>query len=57
MVGPGYRRRVDNHSEITLSGSASQMTGEVLNHSLADLTSLDAAEVEVTVDRFSKVEQ
>ena len=48
---------VDNHSEITLGGSATQVTGDVLNHSGADLTGLEAPEVDVNADRFSTVDQ
>ena len=48
---------VVDHSDLALSGSASRVIGEVLNHSSADLTDLDVAEVDVAVDRFSTVDQ
>jgi hypothetical protein len=46
---------VSNHSELILSGSASQVRGEVAEFSDADLTDLEAEEVNIDVDTHSSL--
>jgi hypothetical protein len=46
-----------NHSDLTLRGSALQVMGDMLNFSSADLTQLDATEVELDVEGKSTLEQ
>jgi hypothetical protein len=45
--------QVTNHSDLTLRGSASQVIGEVVNFSSADLTGLQAAELDIDTDTHS----
>jgi hypothetical protein len=48
---------VTNHSELILSGSASQVIGEVTGFSSADLTGLEAAELDIDTDSHSSLDQ
>ena len=48
---------VTNHGELILSGSASQVLGEVMNFSSADLTDLEAVEVDIVTDSHSSLDQ
>jgi hypothetical protein len=48
---------VANHGELTLSGSASQVIGEVTEFSDADLTGLKAAELDIDTDTHSTLSQ
>ena len=48
---------VINHSELILRGSASQVMGEVMNFSSADLTNLEVAELNINTDSHSSVDQ
>jgi hypothetical protein len=51
------RVEVSNHGNLTLTGSATQVMGEVLKFGSADLTGLDAAEVDIEKDTHSTLNQ
>jgi hypothetical protein len=51
------RVEVSNHGDLTLTGSATQVKGDVLNFGSADLTGLDAAEVDINTDTHSTLNQ
>jgi hypothetical protein len=57
ITAGGVEIEVTNHSELTLSGSASQMTGEVTEFSEADLTGLRAEELDIDTDTHSSLTQ
>ena len=44
---------VNNHGELRLSGSASHVTGEVMDFSTADLADLDVGGLDIDTDTFS----
>ena len=48
---------VANYSELTLSGSASQVVGQVMGFSSADLTGLKAHELDIETDTHSILHQ
>jgi hypothetical protein len=48
---------VTNHGKLVLTGSASQVTGEVKNQGSADLAGLQAAELDIDLDTFSTLHQ
>jgi hypothetical protein len=49
--------KVTNHGELILSGSASQVMGEVWNFSSADLMNLEAAELDIDTDSHSSLDK
>jgi hypothetical protein len=48
---------VANHGELILSGSASQVIGEVMDFSSVDLTNLEAVDVDIDTDSHSSLDQ
>lgn len=48
---------VSNHGDLTLTGSATQVRGDVLDFGSADLTGLDAAEIDIYTDEHSTLDQ
>ena len=48
---------VTNHGDLTLRGSASQVVGEVMNFSSADLTNLESVEIDIDTDKYSSLDQ
>ena len=49
--------KVLNHSSLSLSGSATRVTGELQDHSTANLNRFDASEIEVETDTHSSITQ
>ena len=48
---------VSNHGDLTLTGSATQVMGQVLEFGSADLRGLDAAEIDINTDEYSTLDQ